>query len=203
MQIPLPIFSVHGLDGVKAYVAASDAYLTSTAHRRAMQFSFPDIQHQCPLCRTGGCARWKGYYVRGMQDATLSFIGPLVIRYGRCRRFKSEFSFLPDFLLPRRRLAIPTLALIRSALVSSSSKTVQAAIDSVVSPDAESDYIPVSTAHSTLQFLTWLLRISNFPFTISRRLWRRLSEPESFGSVMGFSIANVLKISTHLRADSR
>ena len=193
MQISLPVFSVQGLDGIKAYVAASDSYLESTAHRRAMDFEFPQIQKQCPLCGREGCARWKGYSKRSVLDVGLSFAGPLVIRYGRCRCLKTEFSFLPDFLIPRRRLAISTLAMVRTALNTSSRITIQAAIDSVLPPEEESIRIPVSTMHATLQYLAWIMKIGHIPFTFSRRKRRRLSEPESFGSVMFISIRNFLK----------
>lgn len=194
MQIPLPVFSAQGLDGLKKYIAASDSYLESKAHRRTMEFEFPDIQKQCPLCARSGCARWKGYYRRHVQDVALSFAGLLAIRYGRCRSLKSEFSFLPDFLIPRRRITIPTLALVGNALCDSASMTIQSAIDQVLAPEEESVVLSVSTVHTSLQNMAWIVKSGYIRFGISRRRRRLLSEPESYGSLLLSSIMKFLNL---------
>ena len=193
MQIPLPIFVKSGLAGMKIYVAASDAYLLSTLHRKSMSFNFPEIRLDCPVCHGSSCARWKGYYIRIMQDATLAVLGPIVIRYGRCMRLKTEFSFLPDFLLPRRRLTIPTLSAM-SDFLNVRSATLQQAVDVMISPWAEILYLPISTAHSSLEHLAWLKKSRNIATALKRRLMRRLLEPERSGSILISSILKVVEI---------
>ena len=159
-----------------------------------MEFEFPDIRKQCPLCGGSGCARWKGYYRRNALDVALSFAGSLVIRYGRCRRVRSEFSFLPDFLIPRRRLTIPTLALVGTTLYGSASMTIQSAIDQVLAPEEESVSLSVSTVHASLQTLAWIVKSGYIQFSIPRRRRRHLSEPESYGSMLISSIMRFLNL---------
>lgn len=190
MQIPLPVLVSNGVSGVKAYLAASDAYLESTKHHRRMLFKFPDIHAECPICHDAACAHWKGYYTRSMQDPELCRIGPVVIRYGRCRRFKIEFSFLPDFLVPRRRLSLPTIAALKEAMRSQTS--TQAAIDAVVSPWSEAHYIPVSTAHSALRHLEWIVKSRYNISALPRRLHSHVLKPDGIGSALISAILKVL-----------
>jgi hypothetical protein len=194
MQIPLPIFSTNGLDGVRSYLAASEAYLDSTQHRRTMAYAFPAIHLECPICKRGGCARWKGYYTRGMQDAALATITPVIVRYGRCTWLKCEFSFLPDFLLPRRRITLPTIAAINEIL-SSETTTIQSAIDRVVSVNVDAHYLPMSTVRSLLAYLRFCLKFQYVRLTRARRRLRFLLPPERFVTPMFLSMLRVLKLS--------
>ena len=191
MQIHLPIFANNGLSGVEKYIAASDKYLHSSVHYRKMDYEFPNIHQQCPICSAGHCARWKGYYARCLQDSSLGLFQKIAIRYGRCQWFKIEFSFLPDFLLPRRRVSIPTLDALISATKNDKTK-LQTAIDDVISSWREDLYLPCSTvSHSINSFIT-LLKNQYIPTASKTHRVRKLSQPDRFGSDLVFSIRRVL-----------
>lgn len=191
MQIHLPIFTTNGFSGVETYIAASNNYLNSTHHRRKMEYVFPNIHEQCPLCSASGCARWKGYYTRCMQDSTLSLLQKIVIRYGRCQRYRIEFSFLPDFLMPRRRLSIPTVSALSRAAKGTQTK-LQSAIDTVISPWREDLYLPCSTVYNSLNAFITLLKTRYAPAVTKSRRIRWLSEPDRFGTDLILSVQRVL-----------
>ncbi len=70
-----------------------------------MAFPFPDVAKKCLRCGRGQCARWKGYYVRRMICGALEFDGEVAIHVGYCRNLSQDFSYFPDFLIPKRRLS--------------------------------------------------------------------------------------------------
>lgn len=77
--------------------------------RNLMPFAFPKVGLKCLLCEAPGCARWKGYAVRGLICAEYGHAGPVAIHVGHCRTQKRDFLYLPDFLIAGRRLSRPTL----------------------------------------------------------------------------------------------
>lgn len=98
---------------MRQYLAASETYLLAKAERRAkrnsMPFPFPNVGAKCLLCDAPGCARWKGYEVRGLICAEYGHAGPVAIHVGHCRTRKKDFLYFPDFLIAGRRLSRPTL----------------------------------------------------------------------------------------------
>ena len=163
MQVPFDVSVSAGEEGVRRYLEASTAYLASVHHRRRMVFDFPDIRKNCPACTGVGCARWKGYYTRGMQDAGLSYFGAVVIRTGECRRFGIQFSMLPDFLLPYRKLTRPSVAALKEAR--RRTPKLQDAIDTLFPPWCERLYLPCSTAQDSLRAAKRLLCPHKIPYT--------------------------------------
>lgn len=150
MIVILPISSTGSRAGVRNYLRASREYLQSTSHYRTMRFDFP---RKCPLCGRFSCVEWKGYYVRRIQDIAWG-LGRIVIRWGRCRHYKTRFSLLPDFLIPRLRMTRRSVEAIRAGLRGRGT-TLQAAVDACFFPWNEANYLAVSTVHFALRQLTY------------------------------------------------
>lgn len=74
-----------------------------------MSFPFPNVGAKCLLCEASGCARWKGYEVRGLICAEYGHAGSVAIHVGHCRTRKKDFLYFPDFLIAGRRLSRPTI----------------------------------------------------------------------------------------------
>lgn len=102
MQFTLHVFSNGGRENVWRYIKSSRAYIKNGG---TMEFTFPDIAGGCPFCGVKNCGKWSGYYLRWFQDTELGVYEPIAIRYGRCSWKNKRFSFLPDFLIPYRRLS--------------------------------------------------------------------------------------------------
>ncbi len=92
----------------------SDAYLKAKLNRKmpkerfSMDYPFPNIKESCPICTNPGCARWKGYFIRLFLDSELGRSGMIAIHVGECRKRNTDFSMIPDFLIPGRRLSRQT-----------------------------------------------------------------------------------------------
>jgi hypothetical protein len=189
MIIILPVFAVQGFSGVRSYIRASDQYLKSRTHWRRMLFSFPEV---CPICTRPGCVEWKGYYVRGIQDIVHG-CQRIVIRRGGCRYHKIRFSLLPDFLMPRLRLTRRTVEALLSA-ARGRGVTLQAAIDTCISPWHERNYIAVATAHVAIRrhaFEAWWANTHEHRevLRVSLKCPRQVSTPQSFRSETNFVTA--------------
>jgi hypothetical protein len=125
---------------------------------RKVAFEYPDIHQRCPVCQGPFCAQWKGYYTRLLNDIGSRFLGYIAIRYGRCRREREIFSYLPDFLLPYRRLSKMSLV----ALIEGWKKhgRMRAAIDEVCNGVPEQFDIALSTAYSYFEYGARVLRLN-------------------------------------------
>lgn len=108
MIITLNIFESNGVTGIKSYIDASNELLEGITSSLPDHFT-PKIKSECPLCHRSGCAKWKGYYKRQAHIAEVGFKALLTIRHGYCPYTKNSFSFLPDFLIPFKRLAKTSL----------------------------------------------------------------------------------------------
>lgn len=184
MVVVLPVLSLAGLPGIRAYLRASDQYLNSPLYWRKMSFPFPTA---CPVCARPACAEWKGYYVRGIQDVAHGS-KRVAIRHGRCRYRNVRFSLLPDFLIPRLRLTRRAVETIQAGL-RGRGITLRAAIDTCFSPWNEHNYVPVSTAHFALRrhaFEAWWARHQEHRdiLTVRPRRAREASTPKRFESVL-------------------
>ena len=111
MIISLPMYEMFGSSGINSYLKASAAYLGGAT--RSLELSlFPQIASYCPVCQLQGCAKWKAYYSRKVYLSEQDYEGDLAIRYGTCKRAKVDFSFLPDFLIPWRKVGRITMTTI-------------------------------------------------------------------------------------------
>jgi hypothetical protein len=185
MIVTLPVASSLGLAGIKLYMGASDEYLASHSHRRKMNYPFLE---GCPVCLTARCApRWKGYYVRTIQDISYGF-RRLVIRHGRCPYRKINFSLLPDFLLPHLRLTRRSIEVIAAGF-RGEGVSMQAAVDTCFNPWNERNRVPVSTAHFAVRrhaFEVWWAKTyeGRNVITIRKHRTKRLWNPKRSVSVL-------------------
>jgi hypothetical protein len=113
---------------------------------------WPKIHLQCPVCFRAGCAIYRGYYSRFLFCTELEVTGRIVHRTGFCKSTKTRFSFIPDFVLPRRRISRFTHDRLREARVATAS-TILAAIDELTSDLGEEFFLPISTAHIYLHLI--------------------------------------------------
>jgi hypothetical protein len=74
-----------------------------------MNYPFPFVRLECPLCGAADCARWKGYFVREFFCRFLDYVGPIAIHVGHCDSKGCDFSYFPSFLLPGRSPSRSTL----------------------------------------------------------------------------------------------
>jgi hypothetical protein len=158
MIISLPIYSIHGSPGIDSYLDASTKYLSGDS-RSLPSSLFPSIGDHCPVCHLKGCAQWKGYYRRKAYLAERSFEGKMAIRYGQCTRAKVVFSFLPDFLIPWRKIGRTTLTSI--ARLWQEHRTVGRVIDNIGATSISR--LPRSTVYENLDGLAKILRMNNVP----------------------------------------
>lgn len=112
---------------------------------------WPGIHLACPVCSRAGCAVYRGYYSRFLFCTELEFTGRIVHRTGFCKSTKTRFSFIPDFVLPRRRISRFTHNRLREAAVTA--PTILATIDELTSDLGEEFFLPISTAQVYLRLV--------------------------------------------------
>lgn len=148
---------IHDKAAALKYIEASDAYLLDPGHRKSMVYhEWPDIRKSCPLCKSPGCAVYRGYYSRLLFCTELEFLGLLAIRTGYCKSTQTRFSLTPDFVLAHRRIS--RLTTLRLQEARGNQLNILAAIDDLTCDLGEEFFLPISTAHSYLQ-----LRIQHPP----------------------------------------
>ena len=67
-----------------------------------MEFPFPAIAGDCPLCGLACGAIYRGYYRRWAICPQALFFGFLAIRTGLCRHYGRRFALFPEFLVSFR-----------------------------------------------------------------------------------------------------
>ena len=114
---------------------------------------WPSINDSCPVCERHSCAIYRGYYSRFLFCTELEFTGRLVHRTGYCKSLKRRFSLIPDFVIPRRRISRFTSLRLREARAGH--PTVLATIDDLTCSLPEEFFLPASTAHACLRFMSF------------------------------------------------
>lgn len=112
-----------------------------------MKYSFPDVQKKCLSCGEVNCARWKGYFHRlwfcGEKDKN----DVIAIHVFHCRTNKTDCSYIPDFLIPGRRLSRASMQ--RFLCHYRKTKSVKGSIDELYSCFEKNDFfLPLSTAYN-------------------------------------------------------
>ena len=130
-----------------------------------MNFPFPNIKEKCLVCGTSCGARWKGYYVR--QIVHDLYIGPVAIHVGHCFRNKQDFSYVPDFIIPGRKLSRPSFLYFLKTYYRT--KKIKTSIDSLLINlgDDKDFHIPISTAYDWVYQSVRSLRINAAQFAIA------------------------------------
>ncbi len=123
-----------------------------------MDYPFPNVQKQCPYCSAPDCARWKGYFRRTLVCSALGFEGKIAIHIGQCRTRGCDFSYWPDFLIPRRRLSRWTLQWFYETWADLSCQ-VKGTIDVFLDKVETVETLALSTAYSWFYFLirVWIV----------------------------------------------
>ncbi len=129
-----------------------------------MLFPFPNLKTNCLVCSASCGARWKGYYVR--QVIYYDYIGLVAIHVGHCYKTKSDFSYLPDFLIPGRRLSRPMFECYLKTF--HRTRNVKTSIDELVMsvPEASDFTVALSTAYNWIYQAVRALRINANRFAI-------------------------------------
>jgi hypothetical protein len=129
-----------------------------------MNFPFPNINKKCLVCGTICKARWKGYYVR--QIIHELYIGPIAIHVGHCFKNKKDFSYVPNFIIPGRKLSRPSFTLYLKTYCQT--RNVKNCIDDLNfnQRDSEDLHIPLSTAYNWIYQSIRTLRINASDFAI-------------------------------------
>lgn len=131
---------------------------------RSIQFNFPSIV-KCPVCGYGKCAKWKGYYWRKCIFPEIKFVGKLAIKTGHCRRRKTSFSFMPDFIIPYRQISICSLRGIWRSCRHKDS-IIKGIIQYFQDHSVE---IPIATVHANLKVILGLVRVNVLPKVLPLR----------------------------------
>lgn len=113
-----------------------------------MQYPFPALAPQCPLCGRPSCAVYRGYYERLLLCPEMEFFARLVVRTAYCKSLKIRFTLLPDFVIPRRRLSRLGVTRLREAVQKAAH--LKDALDDWLESLPDEFYLPVSTAHAYL-----------------------------------------------------
>ena len=124
-----------------------------------MSFPFPNVSQRCLLCGEAGCARWKGYFVRQVLCGDVGYAGPVAIHVGHCRQSKRDFSYVPDFLIPGRRLS--RLSLKRFTENFAQTLSLKSSIDDLVGRVPLEDFtVALSTAYEWIYQTVRALRLN-------------------------------------------
>lgn len=124
-----------------------------------MPFPFPDVGKECLLCGEPGCARWKGYFVRKLTCALLGRSGRIAVHVGQCRTKGRDFSYMPDFFVPGRRLSRPTLKLFAEKFAGTGD--IKSGIDDLVESIESDDFsVALSSAYEWLYGCVRALRFN-------------------------------------------
>lgn len=96
MQFSLSVYSLTDIPGCEQYLLASK----KRKKNETINYIFPDIHNDCPVCHGERCAIWKGYYSRKFVCAILANNCQIWVRKGWCKTTLTHFSMLPDFCIP-------------------------------------------------------------------------------------------------------
>jgi hypothetical protein len=150
------------------------------AKRSSMPFPFPAVGKKCLICAQSRCARWKGYFVRSLTCAALGRSGPIAVHVGHCKTEGRDFSYMPDFLVPGRRLSRPTLR--RFVEVFAETGDIKKGIDDIVERIEGDDFsIALSSAYDWLYGCVRALRLN------AGRLATSVSEATSAAAIRSAS----------------
>lgn len=128
-----------------------------------MEFPFPLIAGECPVCGRACGAIYRGYYRRWVVCPTLLFIGWVAVRTAFCKHHKHRFALFPNWLIPFRSFS-------REAFLKLWIKWREKPSELIDSVDRWFDdferevYISGATLHSQLRFILRQLRAASHLF---------------------------------------
>ena len=156
---------------------ASDRYRDGES--RSVEYSkFPEIKEKCPICGEADCARWKGYYLRNLNCFFLVYFGKVAIHCGECRDTGKNFSFLPDFMLPYRRISRLALMFLFNKLLEFGK--LGKALDETTWGLEEVFLLSISTAYSYIECILSMARIHRRELGMDGFVTGSLSEYREF-----------------------
>jgi hypothetical protein len=129
-----------------------------------MNYPFPNVRERCLLCKSKGCSRWKGYYVRQVICIRMGYAGPIAIHLAQCRRQGVDYSYWPDILVPYLWPTIPTLKTFYMTWIKEHS--IRAAIDEVVGSIEQDLALCFSTAYRWLGYVVRALILNHTHLSI-------------------------------------
>lgn len=117
-----------------------------------MEFPFPAIAGDCPVCGLNCGAIYRGYYRRGVVCPAALFVGFVAIRTGYCKAKRRRFALFPEFLIPFRGFS-------RSAFVRlwktwrETPRELATSVDRWFDGFEQEIFISISTLDSQLRFI--------------------------------------------------
>jgi hypothetical protein len=125
-----------------------------------MEFAFPSIAGDCPVCGTACGAVYRGYYRRWGVAPEAPFEGWIAIRTALCRRLGRRYAVFPSFLVPLRPFSREGFRRLVDAWRLGPRRLVDA-VDAWWRGFEREVYLSISTLYSQLRFVVRELRVSH------------------------------------------
>jgi hypothetical protein len=130
-----------------------------------MEFPFPAIAAQCPLCGSDCGAIYKGYYRRWAVIPDVPHIGWIAIRTGLCKAKGRRFALFPSFLIPFRSFSRVAMLWLWKAWIKSPGKITQS-VDHWFEDLEQEVYLALSTLYLQLRFIVRQLQAGRSLFGV-------------------------------------